>query len=191
MNGTHSEGLFGSAIEGAVGECARLIAFVAVGVKRHAPDLLAAEVSQPTEVEWYLAYPVEVLAACLVANVKESPGRGVGLDEGVDVAERSVESDVQSGECAKIALLGVRSDALLCLLPHSARDRRPSGMRIMHPDLTSHAARYLGLSTERCRSAAAASNKSARSAPSIARLSVCNGLLGGDDRRGADPKRAK
>jgi hypothetical protein len=46
--------------------------FVAVGVERHAPDLLAAEVSQPTEVEWNLAYPVEVLLACFVENVKES-----------------------------------------------------------------------------------------------------------------------
>jgi len=100
-------------------------------------------------VEWNLAYPVEVLLAGLVENLKESAGRGLGLDVGVEVAERSVESDVQSRERSRIALLGVRSDALLCLLPQSARDRRPSGMRIVHPDLTWHAARYLVLPAER------------------------------------------
>lgn len=63
--------LFRSAVKGIVGKCARLIAFVAVGVEPHAPDLLGAEVSQPTEAEWNLAYPVEVLLACLVENVKE------------------------------------------------------------------------------------------------------------------------
>ena len=54
--------------------------------------------------------------------------KGGRLDVGVDVAECSVESDVQSGECASIAVLRVRSDALFCLLPRCARDRRPSGM---------------------------------------------------------------
>jgi hypothetical protein len=72
VSGTDFEPLCRSAVEGTVGKCARLIAFVAVGVERHAPDLLAAEVSQPTEVEWNLAYPVEVFLACFVENVKES-----------------------------------------------------------------------------------------------------------------------
>jgi hypothetical protein len=73
VSGPHYKRLFRSAVEGSVGEDARFIAFVAVGVKRHAPSLPAAEVSQATEVEGYLAYPVEVLLACLAANMKEPP----------------------------------------------------------------------------------------------------------------------
>ena len=138
-------------MEGAVGECAWLIAFVAVRVKCHAPDFVAAEVSQPREVEWNLAYSAEVLLACLVESVKESARRGLGLYVGVDIAERSMESDVQSRERASIVLLRIRSDASLCFLSHSARDRGPSSMRIVHPDLTWHATCYLVLYAERCR----------------------------------------
>jgi hypothetical protein len=72
VSSTDFERLFRSAVEGTVGECARLVAFVAVGVERHAPNLPAAEVAQPTEVEWNLAQPVEVLLACLVENAKKA-----------------------------------------------------------------------------------------------------------------------
>ncbi len=60
-------------MERTVGECAWLIAFVAIRVERHAPGLVAAEVSQPTQVERNLAYSAEVLLACLVESVKELP----------------------------------------------------------------------------------------------------------------------
>jgi len=49
---------------------------------------LSAEVSQPTEVEWNFAYPVEVLLACFVENLKELTWRGLGFDVGVDAGGR-------------------------------------------------------------------------------------------------------
>src|SRR3990172_380284 len=87
---------------------------------------------------WCSSQSRQVFAKGFVQQLERSLTWPRGLGEGVNVAELSLEPDLDAREQATVVPLSVVQNAAPRFILHSHRSLAPSGMRRQHPVLSCH-----------------------------------------------------
>lgn len=143
IDGGSRERFFRRPFPTAVGKNTRLVLLMAIGVESHRPSVLVTEVPQATKMNRRIAHPLEKFFTGLTRYFQKGFFWLLWFGIGVDVAEFSVEANINPCVLSRVMFLGVVLDALIDPWFDRIGDLSSTGLGIVDPCSSGHRVYFL------------------------------------------------